>query len=168
MASRPKFHALVAKIEALPGGWDDIFEAIADGATYRMLGEKYGVSRSFMHYVVTNTPERQKRADEAYKLRADAMVDESLEIADSVNVNLPADVQKAKLRIELRQWLAAVDNARYKKQEAARVNVNVSIGQLHLDALRRRRIDARPALDPNRAITDGVPDVEIVEGENDG
>jgi terminase small subunit-like protein len=165
--SMPKFRALVAKIESMEGGWESIFEAIADGATYRMLGEKYGVSRAFMHRVVVHDPERRKRAEEAYKLRADALVDESLDIADNVNVNLPASVQKAKLQIELRQWLAAVDNARYKKQEAARVNVNVSIGQLHLDALRRRRIDSRPALDPDRAITDGTPDVEIVESEHE-
>lgn len=149
MAAQPKFRALVAKIEAMPGGWDDIFDAIADGATYRMLAQKFEVSRAFMHRVVVHDPVRRKRAEEAYKERAHAMVDESLEIADNVNVNLPADVQAAKLKIDLRKWLAAVDNSRYQRADAARVNVNVTIGQLHLDALRRRTVPAQvsgPAL----------------------
>lgn len=147
MASNPKFLALVAKIEAMPGGWDDIFEAIADGATYRMLGQKFQVSRSFIHRVVVHDPERRKRAEEAYEMRAHAMIDESIEIADNVNVNLPADVQAAKLKIDLRKWLAAVDNARYQRAEA-KINLNVTLGQLHLDALKRRSIEAKVTAGP--------------------
>lgn len=170
MASNPKFRALVAKIEAMPGGWQDIFDAIADGATYRMLAIKFGVSRAFMHRVVTQDDERRQRAEEAYRLRADAMVDESLEIADNVNVNLPADVQAAKLKIDLRRWLAAVDNSRYQRAERA-MQVNVNIGQLHLDALRRRVITAGPA-DTHIAQTEQplvappVVDAEVVEEED--
>lgn len=168
MAGRPKLLALEAKIAAMPGGWDDIFEAIEDGATYRMLAAKFGVSRSFMHFAVTHDDARRARAEEAYKVRADAMMEESLELADAVNVNLPAAVQKAKLQIELRQWLAAVDNARYKK--AAQVEVNLTIGQLHLDALRRRTLPAQasqPAFPAPKPV-----EIEVTwdeeKGETDG
>ena len=171
----PKQDALIAQIEAMPGGWDDIFDAIADGATYRMLAEKFKVSRSFMHRVVVHDPERRKRAEIAYQDRAHALVDESLEIADGVNVNLPAAVQKAKLQIELRQWLAAVDNARYQKANQ-QLNVNLTIGQLHLDALRRRRVTAIADTTAGLAdthdsetplIAPPVVDAEIEEGHAD-
>lgn len=171
VAAQPKFRALVARIEAMPGGWDDIIDAIANGATYRMLAEKFEVSRAFMHRVVTHDPERRKRAEAAYAERAHAMIDEAIDIADTVNVNLPAAVQKAKLQIELRQWLAAVDNARFQKANAAQVSVHLTIGQLHLDALRRRRVTAVAHTTAGLADTQGVTpliappvvDAEIVE-----
>lgn len=163
MAGHPKRNALIAQIEAMPGGWNDVLEAIADGATLRMLGEKFNVSRSFIYRVIVEEPEREKLYQEALRMRADAMIDESIDIADTINPSLPADAQKAKLRIELRKWLAAVDNARYQRAEQ-RLNVNVNIGQLHLDALRRR------AWNPNQLpapAQEALP-AEIVEEKDNG
>lgn len=169
MPGNPKRHALIAQIEAMPGGWDDIFAAIEDGATYRTLAEKFKVSRSFMHQVVTIDPERRKRAEAAYQVRAGALIDESIEIADNVDVMQPASAQKAKLQVELRKWLAAVDNARYRAADA-KVNVNVTIGSLHLDALRRRQVQsslaAGPADTPNSEtplVAPPVVDAELLE-----
>lgn len=49
------------------------------------------------------------------------------------------EVQAAKVRIDTRKWVASIqDPEKYAKKDAAQVNI--SIGTLHLDALRRRQV----------------------------
>lgn len=133
MASTPKWHALLKDVEAA-GGWESVMDAIADGASLRMLAKKFGVSRGWFWRVITNDPERRKLYEAALVMRGDAMAEEALEIVDGPIPATPAEAQQMKLRVELRQWLAAVDAARYRRANGA--SVQVHIGALHLDALR--------------------------------
>lgn len=142
MPGTPKAHELEARVEA-QGGWESVFDAIADGATMASLARKYLVSRSFFHRVMVKDPARRTLAQDAYTLRAEQRMDEALEIADAGGIT-PGQVQRDKLRIELRQWLAAADNSRYRSKNGPTVEVN--IGQLHLDALRHREIANTPVM----------------------
>jgi terminase small subunit-like protein len=133
MPGTPKWHELLKQVE-IAGGWQSVMDAIADGASLRMLAKKFNVSRGWFWRVITNEPERRKLYEEALRLRGDAMAEEALEIVDGPIPATPAEAQQMKLRVELRQWLAAVDTARYRRVNGASVQVN--IGALHLDALR--------------------------------
>lgn len=129
---------LFAAIEAA-GGFQSIYDAIADGALVKNLAAKFGVSRGWFGWVIRRDPERRKAWDEAMQSRADALAEDAIDIADNANENTPGGVQKAKLRAELRQWLASVDNGKYRR--ASQPQINVTINELHLDALRRRRVE---------------------------
>lgn len=137
MAGTPKERQLLVVIEAT-GGWDSVYSAIADGALVREIAAKFGVSRHWFTRVARSDPERAKLWDEAMKARGDAMAEEAVQIADDADEKSPGGVQKAKLRAELRQWLAAVDNARYRRAQGPQVSV--TIGRLHIDALRWREL----------------------------
>lgn len=151
MAGTPKTHELHVNVEKA-GGWDIVIEAIADGATLRMLAKKFGVSRGWFWRILTSDPARKAEYAKALSERAHSLAEESLEIVDDANEMTPGGVQKAKLRAELRQWLAGVDNARYAKQN--KIDVNITVGQLHLDALRRR------AYPPSLPIKEAVIEIE--------
>lgn len=72
------------------------------------------------------------------------MAETTLELADTGSV---ADVPKTKLRIEARRWLAGKLNpAEFGDTKGPQVQV--SIGELHLDALRQfNPADHRPVLE---------------------
>jgi terminase small subunit-like protein len=141
----PKTHELYRAVE-LAGGWESVIDAVADGATLRQLAQKFGVSRGWFHRILTSDDERKALYEKALAMRGEAMSEEALEIVDNADAKgvsqppaSPAEAQQMKLRVELRQWLAAVDNARYRRAQGA-ASVNINIGQLHLDALRHREL----------------------------
>lgn len=161
MPGTPKWHELERQVE-IAGGWESVTDAIADGATLRLLAAKFKVSRGWFWRVLCSDPERKKRYQEALVERSEAMVEEAVEIVDNADDQSPAGVQKAKLRAELRQWLAAVDNARYRRANA-QASVQVNIGQLHLDALRWR-----PTVAIDSAPTRALPAEIVVESTEPG
>ena len=133
MASQPieaQMWADIAKV----GGPEALLDRISDGATMESLGKEFGVSRSFLSWKLNALPGMKERLVEARKGRADKWADEALTIADGVELD-PNSINKAKVRIETRKWLAGVDDPDRFAQKAAQVNV--SIGGLHLEALRR-------------------------------
>jgi terminase small subunit-like protein len=156
MPGTPKLEKLYADIEE-QGGLDSVFDALADGALVRELAAKFGVSRGWFGWALKRTPELRKRWEEAIAARANAMAEDAIDIADNAP-ETPAGVQKAKLRAELRQWLAATDNARYRRAQAPLVHV--TIGELHLDALRLRPPNMAPPALPTEARPTALPPAE--------
>lgn len=74
---------------------------------------------------------------------ADDLAAETLEIADNVEED-PVAIQKAKLRSDNRKWIAAKwDAARYGDQKQG-VNVNISLGELHLRAVKTVKPSQEP------------------------
>ena len=83
--------------------------------------------------------------------RASALAEESLTIADTVEERNEA-VAKARLRIDTRKWISGAWDRDTYGQSAPQTNVQVNLGQLHLDALRQQdpapiEGEARPAED---------------------
>lgn len=133
MAARPIEQQMWADITKA-GGPEALLDRISDGATMEELGKELGVSRTFLSWKLNALPGMKERLVEARRGRADKWADEALSIADNVPLD-PNSINKAKVRIETRKWLAGVDDPDRFGQKATQVNV--SIGGLHLDALRR-------------------------------
>lgn len=133
MASNPIETKMWADIDKL-GGVDRIIERVADGDSIRAIADQLGISRSFLSWKINKIPGVKERLVQARKSRADRWAEEALEIADNAPEE-PNAINKAKMRIDTRKWLAGVDDPdRFGTKQA---QVNISIGGLHLDALRR-------------------------------
>lgn len=137
MASTPITREMFAKIEEM-GGNDKILERVASGETLTAIAKELGVSRGFFSWKINKVPGMKEALEKARKARAEAWADEALEIADNVPEN-PNAIGKAKLRVEQRRWLASVNDPETYGQKKS--EVNISIGALHLDALRKVQAD---------------------------
>lgn len=143
------------------GGWDSVFDVIADGATVADVARKFNVSRSFFSRVMVKDPERKRRAKEAYAIRAELRAEETLELADNVAEDADA-IKKAELQVRVRQWLAGVDNERYRRANQPQIQVNV--GQLFLDSL-RHPVKPPPAIKIAAPVTDVPVEIEPEPGD---
>lgn len=125
------------------GGVDRIIERVAEGDSIKSIAEGLGISRSFLSWKINAIPGVKERLVEARKSRADKWAEEAIEIADTVDPD-PNQINKARLRIDSRKWLAGVDDPdRFAQKQQ---QVSISIGGLHLDALRRVQAElAKPA-----------------------
>ena len=134
MAGKPIERAMVAKIEK-DGGIDWILAKIADGWTIKAIAEQdLGESRSLLS-IWLNKGENKERLAQARSLFAARMAEEALQIADGVEP-LNEQIGKAKLQIDTRKWLASkYDPSNFGEQKAT-AQVNISIGDLHLRALK--------------------------------
>jgi hypothetical protein len=65
-----------------------------------------------------------------------SLAEETLEIADSAS---PQEAQVAKLRVDTRRWLASKMNEEYGDKQQPLVNID--LGSMALDALRKRSVD---------------------------
>lgn len=132
MAGNPILRAAVATIEA-KGGYQRICERIADGETMTDIAREYGIGRSVMQDWFKRDPARREALRRARETAASALADQALTIADTTDAQ---NVQVAKLRIETRRWLASrMDPEQYGERPTTAVQVN--IGALHLDSLRK-------------------------------
>lgn len=133
MASTPIKHAMIAAIKEL-GGVEAVIDQIAGGETVQSMAAKVGVSRPFLSGYLHSQPMWSAKLEAAKKMRAAAHADAALQIADEVPAD-PNAINKAKLRIETRKWLAGIDDPEGYGPKGQKVEVN--IGTLHLDALRK-------------------------------
>lgn len=151
---KPIEHKMWADIEKM-GGPDALLDRISNGDTIAKIAEEIGISRTFLSWRLNAQPGMKERLVEARRGRADKWADDALSIADNVPED-PNAINKAKVRIETRKWLAGVDDPDRYGQKAAQVNI--SIGSLHLDALRRVQSDLATPI--------SAPDVVDAEAED--
>jgi transposase-like protein len=135
MAGTPVKRALFAKIEQL-GGIEFVCAHIAEGMTIGRLAEFLECSRPLLSFWINQTEERKEAVLRARKLKAEKLAEDALEIADSVDETTIGGVNKARLQVETRKWMASkLDPEGYGEQKQAQVNI--SIGDLHLQALKQ-------------------------------
>jgi hypothetical protein len=133
------------------GGTEFLIDHIGGGGTINQLAVKYDVSRSFIGRLLNNDEIYKVALDEARRLGADAMAEDSLELIDGLTQKADltsADVQLAKERVSVRKWMAALNHPDKFAPKGA--EVTVSIGSLHLGALKKvaqemRNITPKPA-----------------------
>jgi len=127
-------------VERVYGSWDAVYAALADGRTQLEIADDLFVSRSTFANQLRKQEGHRERMHEVQEARAEAYADEALVIAENADEESKAGISKAKLRVDVRKWLAAInDPKRYAGQrDAPTVNVNLTVNQLHLDALRKR------------------------------
>jgi len=124
------------------GPLDFVLSAVASGKTIHALAEDVTaalgepVRRDALSRVVSSLPGARERLPDARLDAAHAFAEESLALADTAGTDSREAIQKAQMRIASRQWMAERFNrAVYGGPKG--VEVNISIGQMHLAALQR-------------------------------
>jgi hypothetical protein len=153
MAGRPKLRSLKVRIIET-GGYESLLDKIASGTSMRRLAEEYQTSPSQLAFLLKK-PEWNDKFMMAKAIAAGVQVEDAFE---GVKRAMPEDVNVKRLQFEAAMKLASVfDRATFGEQKQ-QVQVNLSIGDLHLQALKQARdgitIDAEvimPAIEQNDA-----------------
>ena len=145
MAGRP---LVKAGVEMLKERVEEVEALLEAGVTQTEIWDALGITRLAWRKWVKDHGGQEVVA-RARAARADLLAQESLTIADTAEERNEA-IAKARLRIDTRKWISgAWDREQYGTQ-APSTNVQVNLGQLHIEALRaasRAPIEgeARPA-----------------------
>jgi hypothetical protein len=119
------------------GGELAIVDRISQGETVLGLARTLGISHTAFYDWVDRGGEARAAALARARTRGgQSLAEQTLEIADSAS---PQEAQVAKLRVDTRRWLAskmAPDEYGDKQQPL----VNIDLGSMALDALRKRSI----------------------------
>jgi hypothetical protein len=130
------------------GPLDVIHDWIAAGRTMRDLtievgkkvGHKLSASSGILTTWVNSTPEGRAMLAQARKIAASALAEETVDILENADETKEA-LTKAKLRAENNRWLASKYDRETYGESAPQVALSFDIGQLHIDAMRQRRIE---------------------------
>ena len=133
MAGQKKKHADLALLDTLPKEQiQTLFEA---GISEGRICMKLGISKKALTEWL-DRPEQEGFLSRTRARAADAYVSETIEIADETSIE---EVQKARVRIQTRQWVAERWNpAAYAQNKMPSVTVNLA--NLRLDALRHGEV----------------------------
>jgi transposase-like protein len=119
------------------GGEDAVIEFIASGGTISALCKILGIGNTTFDRWVEKGGEARTAAYARARVRAgQSLAEQTIDIADAAN---PQEAQVAKLRVDTRRWLAskqAPDEYGDKQQPL----VNIDLGSMALDALRKRTV----------------------------
>jgi hypothetical protein len=120
------------------GGELAIVDKISQGETVLGVARTLGISHTAFYDWVDRGGEARAAALARARTRGgQSLAEQTLEIADSAT---PQEAQVAKLRVDTRRWLASKmspDDYGDKQQPL----VNIDLGSMALDALRKRSVD---------------------------
>lgn len=151
---RPKGCALDALNDA---GEEEILALFADGNSVGQIARRYGVSRrSVFNWLDAGGEERKQRWEAAKKDAAEAYVEKAEEVLEDMgSTETPQHMARAKELANHYRWKAAkLDRSTYGDDKAS-LNLNLNLGNLHLDALRQIG-----SMSPQQ-----IPEGEIVEAQ---
>lgn len=132
---RQEMSSINKKIHAF-GGEAMVFDHISQGKTVDSVIKALGVSIGGFYKWIDRDAKRGELLMRARARGGQSLAEQTLEIADSAS---PQEAQVAKLRVDTRRWLAskmAPDEYGDKQQPL----VNIDLGSMALDALRKRSI----------------------------
>jgi hypothetical protein len=119
------------------GGETAMLDRLSEGETILSLARSLGISHTAFYDWIDRGGEARAAALARARARGGrSLAEQTLEIADSAS---PQEAQVAKLRVDTRRWLAskqAPDEYGDKQQPL----VNIDLGSMALDALRKRSI----------------------------
>ena len=126
------------KIHAF-GGEVAIVDRLSQGETVLGVARALGISHTAFYDWVDRGGEARAAALARARARGgQSLAEQTLEIADSAS---PQEAQVAKLRVDTRRWLASKMNEEYGDKQQPLVNID--LGSMALDALRKRSLDMR-------------------------
>lgn len=131
MAGTPKLRRDIQVLDAV--GIEGLADLHRGGLGYREIAELLDVAYTNIHKWLRRNPGHKEMMDQARADRGSYLADEALEIADGAKPEA-GHVQKAKLQVDVRQWLAARLNPELAGKKGG--DVNLTIQSLHLEALR--------------------------------
>ena len=164
MPGKPIEAQLYADIEAA-GGWERIWDRVANGETQTAIAEAFGISQGFLSRVIHLDPARVRAFREAKRRYAVTLVEHTGELVKQVKENRDA-IAKVREQASHARWEASKWDRELFGEDKGDVNVNVlNIGQAHLDALRHRIIEAPGPL--VNQLGKGTVPLEIAPRETD-
>ncbi len=159
MPGKPIEAQLYADIEAA-GGWERIWDLVANGETQTAIAEGFGISQGFLSRVIHLDPARVRAFREAKRRYAVTLVEHTGELVTQVKENRDA-IAKVREQASHARWEASKWDRELFGEDKGDVNVNVlNIAQWHIDALRHRIVEASPPLAEalqDRAASTAVP-----------
>ena len=146
------------------GGADWLFDQIASGVTVAELARQYGCTRSYVSRSLNSVPEYAAALTKARGEAADALVEQGLEMVDGLSgESSPTEIAATREKVQWRKFMAgSMNQERYGTRPQS--NVTLSIGDLHLDALRKFSADMKRVNSEAEAAT---IDAEYVEVSDD-
>ena len=146
------------------GGADWLFDQIASGVTVAELARQYGCTRSYVSRSLNSVPEYAAALSKARGEAADALVEQGLEMVDGLSgASSPTEIAATREKVQWRKFMAgSMNQDRYGTRPQS--NVTLSIGDLHLDALRKFSADMKRVNSDAEAAT---IDAEYVEVSDD-
>lgn len=119
------------------GGEDAIIEFIASGGTIAALCRILGVGNTTFDRWVERGGETRMASYARARVRAgQSLAEQTIDIADAAT---PQEAQVAKLRVDTRRWLASKLSEEFSDKQQPLVNID--LGSMALDALRKRAMD---------------------------
>lgn len=126
------------------------------------IAEDLGGSTNMLRQWCYSQPEGRRKWQEAMAERSHALVEEGVKITRGLKGTevTKEEVALSKLEIEQLNLIARAHNRPVYGNDAAQVNVQVNMPQMHLDALRQVRVLPEVRVTPQ--LTAGEADVELV------
>ena len=119
------------------GGAEYLFEQIASGNTLTALAKEYDCSRQYLSTSLKTIPEYGQALSKARQEAADALVEQGLTMVDDLD---GGSIAATREKVQWRKFMAGSYNQeRYGNRP--QTNVNISLGDMHLDALRKVNSD---------------------------
>jgi hypothetical protein len=143
------------------GGADWLFDQIASGITVAELARQYGCTRSYVSRSLNSVPEYAAALSKARGEAADALVEQGLEMVDGLSgASSPTEIAATREKVQWRKFMAgSMNQDRYGTRPQS--NVTLSIGDLHLDALRKFSADMKRVNSDAEAATIDAEYVEV-------
>ena len=143
------------------GGADWLFDQIASGITVAELARQYGCTRSYVSRSLNSVPEYAAALTKARGEAADALVEQGLEMVDGLSgASSPTEIAATREKVQWRKFMAgSMNQDRYGTRPQS--NVTLSIGDLHLDALRKFSSDMKRVNSDAEAATIDAEYVEV-------
>ena len=143
------------------GGADWLFDQIASGVTVAELARQYGCTRSYVSRSLNSVPEYAAALSKARGEAADALVEQGLEMVDELSgASSPTEIAATREKVQWRKFMAgSMNQERYGTRPQS--NVTLSIGDLHLDALRKFSADMKRVNSDAEAATIDAEYVEV-------
>lgn len=143
------------------GGADWLFDQIASGITVAELARQYGCTRSYVSRSLNSVPEYAAALTKARGEAADALVEQGLEMVDGLSgASSPTEIAATREKVQWRKFMAgSMNQDRYGTRPQN--SVTLSIGDLHLDALRKFSADMKRVNSDAEAATIDAEYVEV-------
>ncbi len=143
------------------GGADWLFDQIASGVTVAELARQYGCTRSYVSRSLNSVPEYAAALTKARGEAADALVEQGLEMVDGLSgASSPTEIAATREKVQWRKFMAgSMNQDRYGTRPQN--SVTLSIGDLHLDALRKFSADMKRVNSDAEAATIDAEYVEV-------
>jgi len=113
------------------GGADWLYDQIASGVTVAEMARQYGCTRSYVSRALNSIPEYKVALSGAREEAADALVEQGLEMVDQLGSTSTSN----EIAATREKVTGSMNQNKYGTRPQN--NVTLSIGDMHLDALRK-------------------------------